>query len=305
MCHLSKRELPFTGTTLLALAGDGVLPGLALDLRPAPARGVSRQPGAAGLPPSGLPRPPLRPHLQQQQSRLTPVAALGSKQARAASVEPGAGGRLAAAGQQAVQPMDAEEAAGGGVGQRSASPMEVAEPSQQLGLSPGAAELQTAPQQQAGASPDAADAGAAVSPPAATPALGDAAGAGAAPAKKRDMSSPAADWHCLHHSARQLVEEVLQADPASPGYAAGEYVLTAEQAEARYTRVVSMLCASLLRDCGSAVVVCAVRQPLPFAAKLLVRLICALFLLGLLCCAVRAQHAAAAGDSGQGQWLAH
>ena len=162
-------------------------------------------------------------------------------------MEPGAGGRLAAAGRQAVQPMDAEEAAEEGVGRRSASPMEVAEPSQQLGLSPGAAELQMAAavQQQAGPSPATADGGAAVSPPAATP--GDAAGAvAAAPAKKRDMSSPAADWHCLHHSARQLVEEVLQADPASAGYAAGAYVLTAEQADVRYKRVVSMLCVSLL-----------------------------------------------------------
>lgn len=228
----------------VGLAGDGMLPGLALGLRPASAaaaRGPARQAVAAGPPPAGLPRPPLRPHLHQQQARLTPVAAPGSKQARAAAaVEPQAGGRLADAGQHAAQPADTGEAAAE-ERVRSASPMEVAEPSQQVGLSPGAAELPAASAlQPSNASPAAAGAEAALPAPAATPMLGDAAGAGALAPARRSMSSPAADWHCLHQAARQLVEEVLKADPAQPGFAAGPYPMSAEQANDRYTRVVSM-----------------------------------------------------------------
>ncbi|PRW59310.1 Cell division cycle-associated 7 [Chlorella sorokiniana] len=223
--------------------GDGVLPGLALGLRPAAARGALRQAGAPGLPPPGLPRPPLRPHLQQQQARLTPVAVPGSKQARAASVEPGAGGRLAAAGQQAAQPMDVDEAAEEAVRHRSTSPVEVAEPSQQLGLSPGAAEMHaaagTAAAQQAGASPAVPGPGAAVSPPAAKPAPGEAAAAAAGPPPaKRNMSSLAADWHCLQQTAWSLVDEVLLADPRDRAlFVARCYILTMSQAEARYNRM--------------------------------------------------------------------
>ncbi len=220
-----------------------MLPGLALGLRPASAasaRGPARQAGAAVPPPAGLPRPPLRPHLHQQQARLTPVAAPGSKQARAAAVEPQAGGRLADAGQLAAQPADREEAAAE-ERVRSASPMEVAEPSQQVGLSPGAVVLPAAAAPQpSSASPAAAGAEAALPPPAATPLAGDAAAAGAAAPARRSMSSPAADWHCLHQAARQLVEEVLKADPAQPSFAAGPYPMSAEQANDRYTRVVSM-----------------------------------------------------------------
>lgn len=124
---------------------------------------------------------------------------------------------------------------------RSSSPMDIAEPSQQLGLSPGAAELQAAAAQQDGASPATAAADAAVPPLAATPAPGAAAGAEEAPAPKKQLSAPAANWHFRQSSAKQLVQEIVAADPEDPSYAPGPLAMSVEQAQARYGRVVSML----------------------------------------------------------------
>lgn len=132
------------------------------------------------------------------------------------------------------------------------SPMQVAEPSQQLGLSPGAVALDAAAgvlqqqQQMAaaaavqqGPAPSAATAGGPTPLPSATPGPpGEAAADGAGP-RERPMSGAAAEWHHLLGAARQLLAEIQQADSSLDSFVRDPFLATAEEVEARYTEVVS------------------------------------------------------------------
>ena len=188
---------------------------------------------AASLPAESLPqRQPFR-HLHQQQARLTPMAVPGSKQQRAASVEPGQDLQ----GPAADTAMECDR-------DGSTSPMQVAEPSQQLGLSPGAADAAAAlDSQQGGASeqpaspaPSAA-AGAAPAAPVVIPALP------ATPLEPhrgaREQSGAAAEWQHLLDCTQLLVEEMAQADPQHPGFRPDPVLTTPEQQYALHRDVVS------------------------------------------------------------------
>ena len=134
----------------------------------------------------------------------------------------------------------------------SGSPMQVAEPSQQLGLSPGAAALDAAAgvlqqQQQLaavaalqqGPSPSAATAEGPTALPAATPAPAGEAAADGAGLRERPISGAAAEWHHLLGAARQLLAEIQQADSSLGSFVRDPFLATAEEVEARYAEVVS------------------------------------------------------------------
>ena len=252
---------------MTTVAGVASLPGIASGYRPAsrPEAGPGQQqplPGAADL----QQHAPLR-QLQHQQGRLTPLALAGSKQQqaatvgnmpppaarvghlppeqqqqqhvrRAASIEPAAvNGHAGQQQEQAGQV--AQEQFGGGGG----SPLEAAEPSQQLGLSPGAAAEAAAaaaagPAWQ-GASGGGASAGStplAAATPAAAPAPGV-----TAVSSRRLHTGHAEEWGQLLRHAKLLVREMEQSDRKNSNHAFRHdiTVTTEEQADARYQQAVS------------------------------------------------------------------
>lgn len=201
------------------------------------ARALGPPPGAAALAAS-LPaaQQPQR-HLHPHQARLTPIVAPGSKQQRAASVEPVAeqqpGLQLESGAPSEAQPAG------------SASPMQVAEPSQQVGLSPGAAGQEMAAPQDGAAEADAAAPQAAGPPPAeaavaaaaATPALP---ASPAAPRGVRRQTGAAAEWQALLDAAQLLVREIEEANAEDgAAFRPDPFLATPEQREQRYGEVVS------------------------------------------------------------------
>lgn len=185
------------------------------------------------------------------------MAAPGSKQQRAASVEPG--GSVAAGQQQQTEGEAVEQRPRSRA--QSDSPMAVgvavAEPSQQLGLSPGAAALEepaasgglaAVVARSGGPSPSAAAAAAAAATPApaATPALQlpgvGTPSAAAAPAAQRTMSAAAAEWQEDLTAAHELLAELEQLDPLAPGHRPQPHAASEEAQDALYEGVVRRGC---------------------------------------------------------------
>lgn len=141
--------------------------------------------------------------------------------------------------------------------------MQVAEPSQQLGLSPGSAAQGEAESEQQGAALEAAAAPlhaapaptasllAATPAPAAAHAPADSERGGARrSAAPRLRTGAAEEWHALLRDAKQLVEEIERADPHHPAYQAGPGGASAEEAHARYQEVVSLDDGRVARSSG-------------------------------------------------------
>ena len=248
----------------LPAAGDGVLPGaVAAGYRPAVRAHVPRAAGAAS-------------HSQQQQqqqqqqqrnqpphqARLTPRVTHGSKQqAAVAGGLPAAGHPGAAPEAQASRGASAEPPAAGSWQQAeegnkwedqelawgaAVTPLgEAAEPSQQLGLSPGGTGGQVPgeppppaqPAAGAGSAAGEAGEGAAVAPAAAAPSALPTAASAAAPPPRSYQSGPAREWGGLLAAALQLFAEMNAADPQGqrshdpypPGCAAEEQEEVYEQ----------------------------------------------------------------------------
>jgi hypothetical protein len=167
----------------------------------------------------------LPPEQQQQQVR------------RAGSIEPAANGQAGWQQEQAGQV--AQEQFGG----RGGSLLDAAEPSQQLGLSPGAAAEAAAAAAAGPAWQGPSGAGASAGPtplaaftPAATPAPGVTAGS-----SRRLYSGHAEEWGQLLRHAKLLVREMEQSDRKNSNHAFRHdiSVTTEEQADARYQQAVS------------------------------------------------------------------
>ena len=255
------------------VAGEAPLPGTAAGYRPAsrPAAAPGQQQPFAGT--ASLPeQAPLR-QLQHQQGRLTPLALPGSKQQHAAAAgtmlaPPARLGQLAPEEQQQQVGRSASEpAAASGLGQGleqqqqqqqqqagqqvqeelgegGGSPLEAAEPSQQLGLSPGAAAEAAAAAAAGPAWQGAGGAGASAGPTplaAATPAAPPGPGA-AAVSSRRLHSGHAEEWGQLLRHAKLLVREMEQSDRSNLAFRPGITVATVEQADVRYQQAVSGKC---------------------------------------------------------------